>query len=110
MFVTAFLKFVTPLTSLSEAKLYDGSVTEDDGYVFEEVVKWPDLGVFNLTLNNDAKGMCWFSSIGYLWHQFQYNHAFDMYCIVIVYLRIFPDESCLCQFCDGCRTMSRMIQ
>ncbi|XP_070292468.1 uncharacterized protein [Salvelinus sp. IW2-2015] len=55
MFVTAFLKFEIPLTSLSETKLYDGSGTEVDGDVFEKVVKRPDLGVFKLTLNNDAK-------------------------------------------------------
>ncbi|CAB1330725.1 unnamed protein product, partial [Coregonus sp. 'balchen'] len=55
-----FLEFEIPITSLSEAKLYG---TEVDG---------------DLTLNNDAKGMCWFSSLGYLWHHFQYNHTFDM--------------------------------
>ena len=75
IFITAFLTFEIPLTSLSEAKLYDGCGTEVDGDVFEEVVKWPDRGVFKLTLNNDAQGMCWF---GYLWHHFQNNHTFDM--------------------------------
>ncbi|KAK6308176.1 hypothetical protein J4Q44_G00214470 [Coregonus suidteri] len=55
LLIGAFLKFEIPLTSLSEAKLYDGSGTEVDGDVFEEVVKRPDLGVFKLTLNNDAK-------------------------------------------------------
>ncbi|XP_035630091.1 uncharacterized protein LOC118386470 [Oncorhynchus keta] len=56
MFVTAFLTFEIPLTSLSEAKLYDGSGTEVDGNVFEEAVTRPNLGVLKLTLYNDAKG------------------------------------------------------
>jgi hypothetical protein len=96
MFVTAFLTFEIPLTSLSEAKLYDGSGTEVDGNVFEEAVTRPNLGVFKLTLYNDAKGMFWFSCLSYLWHHFQYNHTFDMH--VFVYGIIFCP---VCQFCCG---------
>lgn len=56
MFVKVFQKFENPVNSLLYAKLYDGSGTEVDGNVLEEVMKQPDVSVFKLTLDTDARG------------------------------------------------------
>jgi len=62
MFLIAFKKFEIPITSLSHAKLYDGSGTEVDADVFEEVIKEPDLGIFKLALYNEGTGVCFLKS------------------------------------------------
>lgn len=58
LLVSAFLKFGINDAPCHMAKLLDQTGTELDEYVFEEVLKQPDVGVLLLKLDDDGQGKC----------------------------------------------------